>query len=124
MGSNARQILSVQDLEDEFMETTESKIAITFNLVQMSCKLFQTTCLDLTIIGFVRGQMVDVSMINTKAKKQLFGKYYSVPIGFAANGFHQLVTSEGRANTRLLERPNLETDQWISVVFPQSRSIR
>lgn len=43
--------------------------------------------------------MIDVSKINTKPKKQLFGKDYAVPIGFAPSAFHQLATDEGEVAT-------------------------
>ncbi|KAF5093691.1 hypothetical protein D0Z03_002316 [Geotrichum reessii] len=43
--------------------------------------------------------MTDVSKLDTKPKKPLFGKTYSVPIGIAPSAFHQLATDEGEVAT-------------------------
>lgn len=43
--------------------------------------------------------MKDVSKISTQAKRPLFGKYYSLPIGIAPSAFHQMATDEGEVAT-------------------------
>lgn len=43
--------------------------------------------------------MKDVSKINTQSKRPLFGKYYSLPIGIAPSGFHQMAHDEGELAT-------------------------
>lgn len=43
--------------------------------------------------------MRNVSKLNTKPRKALFGKHYSVPIGIAPTALHQMATDEGEVAT-------------------------
>ena len=92
-------MLSIKDLEDEFMKLIEKQDR---NYIQSGANEMQSVLENMS--GFdnyrIRGRaMVDVSIINTKAKNPLFGKYYSVPSGIAPSAFHQMVTPEGEYAT-------------------------
>jgi isopentenyl diphosphate isomerase/L-lactate dehydrogenase-like FMN-dependent dehydrogenase len=98
MSPNGRRMLSVKDLEDEFMKLTEKQDR---DYIQSGANEMQSVLENMS--GFdnywIRGRaMVDVSIINTKAKNPLLGKY-SVPIGIAPSAFHQMVTPEGEYAT-------------------------
>lgn len=43
--------------------------------------------------------MQDVSKLDTRAKKPLFGKVYDLPIGLAPTGFHQMANDQGELAT-------------------------